>query len=426
MGWDDVFYAPDVKRFTPGAKKMGWFGVGDTDLLPLFFDWVDNTLESKKQLLAGVLTTSTHYPFPLPDGEQSQEYVTNEVLNNYLNSIRMTDGLLKKIIGGFEERGVLNETMFVMLGDHGHGFDDWGHKILGALDNSMESGFRVPFMVYSPSLRPMEPVEGRYTNMDVLPTVMDVLISSSQDPRWYPSITDTSPDTTSNPSTTDQNTDNEHDTSDVAETPDNASWLSSRQTLNLLDLTQQAQQIHLQKLLTQYEGTSIFRPPLHISHPPRPTFHLDNPGNAHIILLQPPLKLVYDAIDEKTTLYSLPHDPGEWEDLLSTRPPPPWVEYRETDLRRELRFDWWVSREGFEEMDQGRTLPDREAVSEEDVEERKGEGEVGKVRLGEVFDWAEEGFQVMLGWSWINRERYLTGEKEVSIWRSRYSKILGE
>ena len=59
------------------------------------------------------------------------------------------------------------------------------------------------------------------------------------------------------------------------------------------------------------------------------------------------------------------------------------------------------------------------------MEERKGEGKGGKVRLGEVFDWAEEGFEVMLGWSWINRERYLTGEKEVSIRRSRYSKILG-
>jgi hypothetical protein len=43
-----------------------------------------------------------------------------------------------------------------------------------------------------------------------------------------------------------------------------------------------------------------------------------------------------------------------------------------------------------------------------------------------VLEGAEAGFEVLLGWSWINRERYLTGEKEVSIWRSRYSKILGE
>lgn len=426
MGWDDIFYAPDVRRFSPEAKNLGWFGVGDEDLLPLFFDWVDKTLESQKQLFAGVLTTSTHYPFPVPEEGYTLEYVTDEVVNNYLNSIRRTDRLLMDIVGGFEERGVLNETMFVILGDHGHAFNDWGHKLLGALDNPMESGFRVPFMVYSPSLQPIGPAEGRFTNMDVLPTVMDVLISSSQDPKWgdqYPSsVTHLSTGVTSNKSSSNESMDDEqNNTSEIAKSIDSTISISPRQTTNLLDLSHHDQRKHLQSILTQYEGTSILRPSLNTSHPTRLTLHLDNPGNAHIILLQHPLKLVYDAIDQRPSLYSLPHDPGEWQDLLSTRPPPSWVDYTEKDLRREPRFEWGIPREGNEEMDQGRTLPDREGGVEEgakmeqdEVEKGKGEGK-GNVKLGEALDWAEEAFQIMMGWSWINGERYLTGEKDVNI-----------
>jgi len=184
MGWDRSFYAPDVRAFNPDAKQMGWFGVGDHDLLPLYFNWIDETLGAKKQFLTAILTTSTHFPFPLPEGEPYREYITDELVNKYLNSIRKTDDFLREIMAGFERRGVLNDTMFLLIGDHGHGFDDWGHQLIGALDNPMENGFRVPFMVYSPALESAGPVDGKYTNMDILPTIMDALISSRQDPGW--------------------------------------------------------------------------------------------------------------------------------------------------------------------------------------------------------------------------------------------------
>ena len=55
---------------------------------------------------------------------------TNDILSKYRDSIWEV----------LKERGVLNERMFVMLGDRGHTFDDGHHKGLGALDNSMETG----------------------------------------------------------------------------------------------------------------------------------------------------------------------------------------------------------------------------------------------------------------------------------------------
>lgn len=433
MGWDRTFYASDVRAFSPEARQLGWFGVGDRDLLPLFWNWVDDTLGAKKQLLAGILTTSTHFPFPLPEGENYRGYVDNELVNKYLNSIRMTDAFLRDLIGGFEERGLANETVFVMIGDHGHGFDDWGHKVLGALDNPMENGFRVPFMVYSPGLKPIERVvEGKYTNLDILPSVMDVLLSSSQDASWdgeYPSHRP--------PPSSEQEEGETHVPLNSTDGDSGASSLSVRQGLNdnLLHLTQLRQFDGVADTLRRYEGTSIFRHPLELLHRQRITFHLDNPGNAHVILVQYPMKLVYDAIGEQTYLYDLSHDPGEWEDLLSIPMsrggaiPPPWVELDVEDLSREFQFGWFI--EGHDEFGAGRTAPDRD-ISIEYVkpDDEKDDGmamsERGRLNLNEAFDWAEDAFELLLGWSWLNRERYLTGEMDVDLSKSRaYAALRG-
>lgn len=419
MGWDERFYGSDVEEFVPGAAKMGWFGVGDGDLLPLFFNWVDKTLSAKKQVLAGILTTSTHFPFPLPDGEHYRPYVKEDIVNRYLNSIRKADDWLRDVVTGFESRGILNETMFIMLGDHGHAFDDWDHKILGALDNPMENGFKVPFMVYSPALVSGGLVEGRFTNMDVLPTVMDALLASSQDPSWneeYPSLP---PEESFSQSVAGDN----KNTTNPEISPDKNNM--PRATGNLLDLNGQ-QLVQVEYILNRYEGTSIFRPPLDPNHPQRMTFHLDNPGNAHVIIVQHPLKLVYDAIGEQTYLYDLSHDYREWEDLLSlpfTRgnvPPPSWVDWTVDDLAREFNFRWWLS--GVDEFEAGRTAPDRDIsiqyVKPDNETSMKDQGMEDKLDLGKAFDWAEDAFEILLGWSWTNRERYLTGRMKVDILRS--------
>ena len=440
MGWDQTFYAPDVRSFSPEAKNMGWFGVGDNDLLPLFFDWVDKSLAAKKQLLAGILTTSTHFPFPLPEGEEYEKYIDNELVNKYLNSIRKTDEFLREMMMGFRRRGVLDETMFVLIGDHGHGFDDWEHQLLGALDNPMENGFKVPFMVYSPALVPAGPAEGKYTNLDILPTVMDALISSSQHPGWndeyspHPSQEDYQPkgNDTLEEKTAEIRVDEPVNltTPDFPESTSHGMEVERRAMGNLLDISHDEKKwLQIQEILRRYEGTSIFRYPLNPNHPQRMTFHLDNPGNAHVILVQYPMKLVHDAIGEQTYLYDLSHDPGEWEDLLSIpasrghAPPPAWVDWKEEDIYREFHLRWWIA--GTDEFGSGRTAPDRDSSIVYVKPGKDNETATGDLKeldtrlvLCDAFNWAEDAFEILLGWSWTNRERYLTGRKDVDIVRS--------
>jgi hypothetical protein len=199
---------------------------------------------------------------------------------------------------------------------------------------------------------------------------------------------------------------------------------------NLLDISHDEKKwLQIQEILRRYEGTSIFRRPLHPNHPQRMTFHLDNPGNAHVILVQYPMKLVHDAIGEQTYLYDLSHDPGEWEDLLSIpasrghAPPPAWVDWKEEDIYREFHLRWWIA--GTDEFGSGRTAPDRDSSIVYVKPGKDNETATGDLKeldtrlvLCDAFNWAEDAFEILLGWSWTNRERYLTGRKDVDIVRS--------
>jgi hypothetical protein len=49
------------------------------------------------------------------------------------------------------------------------------------------------------------------------------------------------------------------------------------------------------------------------------------------------------------------------------------------------------------------------------------------LNLKEAFDWAEDAFEILLGWSWMNRERYLTGEMDLDLLKSRaHAALRGE
>jgi hypothetical protein len=271
----------------------------------------------------------------------------------------------------------------MISGDHGHGFNDWGHNYFGTWENPMESGFRIPFMVYSPALLPYGPIDGTYLNLDIIPTVMDVLVSSSHANLNHTSKNDT-------PVTFNE---------------------------NLLSLNHDTRS-KLQTILNRYEGTSIFRPPKDPYLPPRLTFHLDNPGNSHINAVQYPMKLVHYTTVDHTYLYDLSHDPSESYDLLSIpssrggSSPPEWLDWDEEDISREFNLDWWIGRDLA--GSNGRTPPCRNFTTNFVI---PGTGDE-QLNLRDAFDWAEDAFEILLGWSWGNQIRFLTGNVEVDFNKS--------
>jgi phosphoglycerol transferase MdoB-like AlkP superfamily enzyme len=122
-GFNTVITAEDLGA----AKHLGeWpsaLGYYDERGLEFLWDYVDNTMARvpKNRMYLGWMSTSTHTPFLLsPEWRDKnfRSYVEDwsewSSVNTWLNAVRWTDDKVKELILGFRERGLEDETLFLM------------------------------------------------------------------------------------------------------------------------------------------------------------------------------------------------------------------------------------------------------------------------------------------------------------------------
>jgi arylsulfatase A-like enzyme len=104
----------------------------------------------------------------------SEHFSNDDLLNRYLNCMRLLDIFLQNLIDQYKELGLYEETIFVFFGDHGEGLGEHGRFLHG--DTPYEEGLRVPLIIHDPKrFENGERVEGPSSHIDVLPTVLDML-----------------------------------------------------------------------------------------------------------------------------------------------------------------------------------------------------------------------------------------------------------
>ncbi len=91
--------------------------------------------------------------------------------NRYRNSLHYIDSLVGEVLADVEARGLLENTVIVVTGDHGQEFNDnrrnyWGHG-----SNFTRFQTSVPLFLYSPALAPASHSH-LTTHFDVVPTLM--------------------------------------------------------------------------------------------------------------------------------------------------------------------------------------------------------------------------------------------------------------
>jgi len=278
---------------------------------------------------------------------------------------------LKKIIKGFKSRKLFNETLFVIVSDHGHAFDDNGRSMFGTLNVPLESAFLVPLMFHNPYLEAKQ-LDGQFTSMDVLPTIMDIFLSSR----------------------------------------------SSQQSTNQL-LSVPINQ--LQSILSRYEGTSILRMPFE-QQPVRYTFHLANPGNSYILVKQYPKKLTYNFGTDEVHLYHLQHDPFEKTDLITVdynnkETYPLWIDVTHSE---DSMLTWkksWINTDDSITLHNQMLSRNKRFASNSRLNTINN----SKVQLRDMVNWANQTLELARLWMELIKRRYLIGSNIVDKYKSRTS-----
>ena len=133
-------------------------------------DWIEE--DPTTPFFMAFRTGMTHYPyFP---GENPIDFgVKDENYNNYLNALKVGDEAFGKLLAYIDQKGMSDETLILVMGDHGEAFGEHGTYVHAAGIN--EENVHVPFALINPQL-----FDGARSDLivglkDVGPTITDLL-----------------------------------------------------------------------------------------------------------------------------------------------------------------------------------------------------------------------------------------------------------
>ena len=137
----------------------------------------------QKPLFSMLLSSSGHAPYPHDESPIGRKAIVShanklgvanqDIYWHYLNSLHHQDAVARRLYEVIEELGHLDDTIFVVVGDHGESFGEHGR--LGGTGlhglSLFEESIRVPLWIHHPDLPPQH-VESPAQVLDLIPTLI--------------------------------------------------------------------------------------------------------------------------------------------------------------------------------------------------------------------------------------------------------------
>jgi hypothetical protein len=153
-----------------GGRRESSFGIDEASAVRRMLAWIDE--RPGEPFLLTYMPIAGHHPYDAPDGGP---FPDDPEIERYRNALHYADASLADLLDGLRRRGLEDNTLFVICGDHGEAFGqhegNYGHTLF-----LYEENVRVPLVVAALGLIE-EPVRvGRIASLvDTAPTVLDLL-----------------------------------------------------------------------------------------------------------------------------------------------------------------------------------------------------------------------------------------------------------
>lgn len=156
----------------PQSPQYGYFGMDERAMLAPALDFVRQRREQRKPFLLSLLTVSTHHPYatPLDHGVSANDRAA------YRGALGYVDGFLRDFVDGLNAQGALDDTVLIIVGDHGEAFQE--HKGRRQHDAvPYEEGLRVPLLLVGPQDAVGTPrrIQSISSHLDIVPTIFEAL-----------------------------------------------------------------------------------------------------------------------------------------------------------------------------------------------------------------------------------------------------------
>ena len=171
FGYED-FYPLETME-TEGFEQTNYFGYEDDVMLKPSEEWLKE--HEDEPFMAEYLLGTGHHDYQCLDTRYGQEdYSEDDLVNRYLNCIRLQDIFVKDLIEQYKKLGLYENTIFVLYGDHGEAFGEHGR--FQHDDAPWQEGLKVPLLIHAPGwFDNGERVRELSNHTDILPTVVEML-----------------------------------------------------------------------------------------------------------------------------------------------------------------------------------------------------------------------------------------------------------
>ena len=165
---------------TVGCPTLSSWGTEDRCAFEHLIRWIDE--KPNESFFAICWTDQTHDPYLLGPGVAPIDFFAGRPqppfakdLSAYLNVLHETDRQLGRMFAALRERGLADDTLVVVTGDHGEAFAD-PHQERGHAWSVYEEEVHVPLIIWNPRLFPEGTrAETIGAHVDVNPTIADIL-----------------------------------------------------------------------------------------------------------------------------------------------------------------------------------------------------------------------------------------------------------
>jgi phosphoglycerol transferase MdoB-like AlkP superfamily enzyme len=150
------------------GQKESSFGVEEEACLDAIGDWIQH-VPSETNFFLAYLPIAGHHPYEAPGSER---YRTDQ--ERYFNAMSYLDSSVARLLSILKKAGRYENSMIVLIGDHGEGFGEHPGNI-GHTMQLYEENVRVPFLVVLPGLLEKRvDVPGVASAVDLAPTLLDL------------------------------------------------------------------------------------------------------------------------------------------------------------------------------------------------------------------------------------------------------------
>ena len=173
LGFQKVVTADDIPA--PASGLVTPFGWEDRAALEPIGRWLDQRSQQGGPFLLAVMTNVGHYPYGLPAGYPIRHYPSRTPQHDsYLNCVHYIDDYLRELVGLLRSRSLLENTLLIVLGDHGEEFQEHGGIVHGfALYDEV---LHVPMLLRLPQADARRGhIKGLRQQIDLLPTIAESL-----------------------------------------------------------------------------------------------------------------------------------------------------------------------------------------------------------------------------------------------------------